>query len=113
MRTGNVNGLLGLFLTEGCATMKAAYIDRVGPPENIHFGELRPPAIGPSDVLVKTTGVCVDPVDTLIRTGQLPEQLSFPFIVGRDLAGVVRAVGPGVRRFVPGDRVWCLCATAP
>jgi NADPH:quinone reductase-like Zn-dependent oxidoreductase len=58
--------------------MKAAYIDDVGPPENIHFGELPTPAVGPSDVLVKTTAVCVDPVDTLIRSGQLPEDLSFP-----------------------------------
>jgi NADPH2:quinone reductase len=87
--------------------MKAAYIDRVGPPENIRFGELPVPAVGPSDVLVRTTAVCVDPVDTLIRSGQLPEKLPFPFIVGRDLAGVVEAVGPAVRRFAPGDRVWC------
>jgi NADPH2:quinone reductase len=87
--------------------MKAAYIDCVGPPENIHFDDLPAPAVGPSDVLVKTTAVCVDPVDTLIRSGQLPENLPFPFIVGRDMAGVVQAVGPSVRRFVPGDRVWC------
>lgn len=87
--------------------MKAAYIDRVGPPENIQFGELPDPAVGPSDVLVKTTAVCVDPVDALIRSGQLSENLPFPFIVGRDMAGVVQAVGPAVRRYVPGDRVWC------
>ena len=87
--------------------MKAAYIDRIGPPENIHFGELPTPAVGPSDVLVKTTAVCVDPVDILIRSGHLPENLPFPFIVGRDMAGVVQAVGPSVRRFAPGDRVWC------
>ena len=87
--------------------MKAAYLSRVGPPENIQFGELATPDVGPSDVLVKTTAVCVDPVDTLIRSGQLPETMSFPFIVGRDMAGVVQAVGPAVRRFAPGDRVWC------
>lgn len=87
--------------------MKAAYVERLGPPENIRFGELPAPDVGPSDVLIKTTAVCVDPVDTLIRSGQLPEDLPFPFIVGRDMAGVVRAVGSAVRRFVPGDRVWC------
>jgi NADPH2:quinone reductase len=87
--------------------MKAAYIDRVGPPENIQFGELPTPAVGPSDVLVKTTAVCVDPVDALIRSGQLTENLPFPFIVGRDLAGVVQAIGQAVRRFRPADRVWC------
>ena len=55
--------------------MRAAYIDAVGPPENIQCSELPNPAVGPSDVLVKTTSVCVDPVDTLIRSGQLPEKL--------------------------------------
>jgi NADPH:quinone reductase len=87
--------------------MKAAYIDRVGPAEDIRFGELPAPDIGPSDVRVRMTAVCVDPVDTLIRSGALPEDLPFPFIVGRDLAGVVEAVGAAVQRFAPGDRVWC------
>jgi NADPH2:quinone reductase len=87
--------------------MKAAYIDRVGPPENIRFGDLPAPAVGPSHVLVRTTAVCVNPVDALIRGGRLPEDIPFPFIVGRDMAGVVQSVGPSVRRFAPGDRVWC------
>jgi NADPH:quinone reductase len=87
--------------------MKAAYIDRVGPPECIHFGELPTPAVGPPDVLVKTTAVCVNPVDAMIRRGQLSENLPFPFVVGRDMAGVVQVVGRAVQRFVPGDRVWC------
>src|SRR4051812_41670296 len=92
---------------EGLTPMKAAYIERVGPPENIRFGELPTPTVGPSDVLVKTTAVCVDPVDTLIRSGRLPEELPFPFIVGRDMVGVVEAIGPAVTRFARGDRVWC------
>jgi NADPH:quinone reductase len=87
--------------------MRAAYIEKVGPPENIRFGELPTPAVGPSDVLVKTTAVCVDPVDTLIRSGQLPEELPFPFILGRDMVGVVEAIGPAVTRFSRGDQVWC------
>jgi NADPH2:quinone reductase len=33
--------------------------------------------------------------------------LSFPYIVGRDMVGVVEAVGPDVTRFAPGDGVWC------
>jgi NADPH2:quinone reductase len=32
--------------------------------------------------------------------------LSFPFILGRDLAGTVVETGPGVRNFKVGDRVW-------
>jgi NADPH2:quinone reductase len=33
--------------------------------------------------------------------------LPFPFVIGRDLAGVVERTGAGVARFKPGDRVWC------
>jgi len=32
--------------------------------------------------------------------------LSFPYILGRDLAGTVVEAGPEVKRFKPGDRVW-------
>jgi NADPH2:quinone reductase len=33
-------------------------------------------------------------------------ELPKPFIPGCDLAGVVESVGPGVTRYIPGDRVW-------
>jgi NADPH2:quinone reductase len=36
----------------------------------------------------------------------VPAQLSFPWILGRDLAGTVLETGPGVKRFKAGDRVW-------
>jgi NADPH2:quinone reductase len=87
--------------------MKAAFIDRPGPPESIRFGDLPPPAVGPADVLVRVAAVCVNPVDTFIRAGRLPMDLPTPFILGRDLVGVVEAVGPAVTRCAAGDRVWC------
>src|SRR4051794_21511445 len=87
--------------------MQAAYIEKVGPPENIRYGDLPVLALGPGDVLVKVSAVCVNPVDTYIRSGQFPMELPFPFVVGRDMTGVVQAVGPAVTRFHPGDGVWC------
>jgi NADPH:quinone reductase len=87
--------------------MRAAYIEKVGPPEAIRYGDLPAPAVGPADVLVRVRAVCVDPIDTHIRAGRYAVAMSFPFIVGRDMAGVVEASGPAVRRFRPGDRVWC------
>jgi NADPH2:quinone reductase len=56
--------------------------------------------------LVKVGAVAVNPVDTYIRAGAIVWPLPMPFIVGCDLAGTVEAVGPGVTRFKPGDRVW-------
>jgi NADPH:quinone reductase-like Zn-dependent oxidoreductase len=33
--------------------MKAAYIEQLGPPGHIRYGELPPPVVGERDVLVK------------------------------------------------------------
>jgi len=86
--------------------MKAAYIKRTGPPENISYDELPPPTPGPTQCLVKVGAVAVNPVDTYIRGGMIQMPLPSPFIVGCDLAGTVVEVGPGVTAFEPGDRVW-------
>jgi NADPH2:quinone reductase len=50
--------------------------------------------------------VDVNPIDTYIRSGMIPGKLTFPYILGRDLAGTVLEVGAGVKRFQPGQRVW-------
>jgi NADPH2:quinone reductase len=86
--------------------MKAAYIQQTGPSESIVFGELpKPKPIG-AQVLVKVQAVSVNPIDTYVRSGLVPMPLTFPFIPGCDLAGVVEALGPQASRFQPGDRVW-------
>ena len=87
--------------------MKAAYIEKLGPPDNIIFGDLPKPVLGPSQVLVKVVAVAVNPIDTYIRSGAYSTRINFPFIVGRDMVGIVESVGDGVRRWAPNDRVWC------
>jgi NADPH:quinone reductase len=86
--------------------MKAAYINRTGPPEGIEYGELPDPTPAPTQVLVKVGAVAVNPIDTYIRSGAVAMPLKFPFILGCDLAGTVVACGADVRSFKPGDRVW-------
>lgn len=86
--------------------MRAAYIERTGPSENILYGELPTPSPGPGQVLVRVAAVAVNPIDTYIRSGMVAANLPVPFIVGCDLAGTVEAVGPEVAKFKPGDRVW-------
>lgn len=88
--------------------MRAAYIERTGAAEEvIIYGELPKPEATGSQVLVKMAAVSVNPIDTYIRNGANYWELPKPFIIGSDLAGTVEAVGPDVRRFKPGDRVWC------
>ncbi|MCX8156575.1 MAG: NADPH:quinone reductase [Verrucomicrobiae bacterium] len=86
--------------------MKAAFIERTGPPEVIRVGELPMPALREHQVLVRVKAVSVNPIDTYLRAGAVPMPLPMPYILGCDLAGVVEAVGSQVRRFRPGDRVW-------
>jgi NADPH2:quinone reductase len=86
--------------------MKAAYINATGPADSIIYGELPTPEPKGSEVRVKVGAVAVNPVDTYIRAGAIAMPLTFPFIVGCDLAGVVDQVGPHTTRFKPGDRVW-------
>ena len=86
--------------------MKAAYIESTGPAENIRFGDLPDPQIDAYDVLVKVTAVCVDPIDTYIRSGLYKIDMPLPFIIGRDMTGIVEAVGASVTKFKQGDRVW-------
>jgi NADPH:quinone reductase-like Zn-dependent oxidoreductase len=87
--------------------MQAAYIEELGPPEVIRYGELPAPRPGPCDVLVDVGAAAVDPVDTFVRSGAWSTTVPFPFVIGRDLVGTVAEAGPGAPGFRPGDRVWC------
>jgi NADPH2:quinone reductase len=88
--------------------MKAAYIERTGPAEEvIQYGELPQPVPTGSQVLVKCGAVAVNPIDTYIRNGANYWELPKPFILGCDMAGTVVSCGPSAKRFKVGDRVWC------
>ena len=86
--------------------MKAAFINKQGPADEIVFDELPPPEPGSGEVLIRTGAVSVNPIDTYIRSGMVTVKLPFPYIVGSDIAGTVEAVGDKVEDLKPGDRVW-------
>lgn len=83
--------------------MKAAFITQTGPPEAITYGELPAPKPARNQCLIKVAAVDVNPIDTYIRSGAIPAKLSFPYILGRDLAGTVAEVGTGVKRLRAGE----------
>jgi NADPH:quinone reductase-like Zn-dependent oxidoreductase len=92
---------------EGCDVMRAAYIERLGPPEEILFGELPEPEPGPGEVLVEVAATTANPVDTFVRSGLYRTPVDFPFVIGRDLVGTVLSTGSDVDGFGTGDPVWC------
>ena len=85
--------------------MLAAYVTRLGTPDEIRVGELPEPRPGPGEVLVDVTASSVNAVDTFVRSGSFRTEMAFPFVVGRDLVGTV--ADPGDSGFRHGDRVWC------
>ena len=86
--------------------MRAAYIERTGPPEMIQVGEVARPEAGPGQVRVRVRVAAFNPIDLYIRSGMIAMIPGFPYVVGTDLAGTVEAVGPGATRYKVGDRVW-------
>lgn len=86
--------------------MKAAYFEATGGPDVIKFGELPTPEPKPGQIRVKVRAATVNPIDTYVRSGLAAIGGPFPFVTGRDFAGVVDAVGAGVTKFKVGDRAW-------
>ena len=70
------------------------------------------PGVGQVVVSVKAAGV--NPVDTYIRSGLYRQELQLPYTPGLDAAGVIVAVGDGVKHRRSGQRVyvaWSLSGT--
>jgi NADPH:quinone reductase-like Zn-dependent oxidoreductase len=91
--------------------MKAVRLYEYGGPENLKFEDNVPePALGDDSVLVEAAATSVNPIDWKIRSGarQKDFPLKLPVILGKDVSGVVRAVGRDIRSFKPGDRVLAL-----
>jgi NADPH2:quinone reductase len=86
--------------------MRAAFITETGPTDVIKIGELPQPEPGPGQVLVKVHAAALNPIDLYLRSGLVPMPLSFPYVIGCDVAGTVAKLGPGATRFTIGDRVW-------
>jgi NADPH:quinone reductase-like Zn-dependent oxidoreductase len=88
--------------------VKAVRLYEYGGPENLKFEDDAPePTLSDDSVLVEAAATSVNPIDWKIRSGarQKDFPLTLPTILGKDVSGVVRAVGRNIRSFKLGDRV--------
>jgi len=86
--------------------MKVIRVHEFGGPEVLKLEEvptLRPAA---GQVLVRIHAAGVNPYDTYMRNGLYPVKPPLPYTPGSDAAGIVEAVGEGVTKVKPGDRVY-------
>jgi NADPH:quinone reductase-like Zn-dependent oxidoreductase len=91
--------------------MKAIRLYEYGPPENLKYEEDVPaPVLTANAVLIEAAAASINPIDWKVRSGarQKDFPLRLPAILGRDVSGIVRAVGAEVRNFNVGDRVIAL-----
>jgi NADPH:quinone reductase-like Zn-dependent oxidoreductase len=88
--------------------VKAVRLYEYGGPENLKYEEDAPdPELSDDAVLIEAAATSVNPIDWKIRSGarQKDFPLKLPAILGKDVSGVVRAVGRNIRTFKPGERV--------
>ncbi len=83
--------------------MNAIVIRAFGGPEVLGLETVAPEDPGPGQVRVRITAAGINFIDIYERTGAYAVEL--PFTPGREAAGVVESVGPGVTDVAPGDRV--------
>ena len=81
----------------------AIRIHQAGGPEVLRWEETEVGEPGAGQVRLKQTAVGLNYIDVYHRTGLYP--LPLPFVPGMEAAGIVEAVGAGVTRLKPGDRV--------
>jgi NADPH2:quinone reductase len=86
--------------------MKAIRVHEFGAPEVMKLEEIPDPSPGAGEVLVRIHAAGVNPFDTYVRSGTYAIKPPLPYTPGTDGAGVVEAVGDGVAKFKPGDRVY-------
>ena len=67
--------------------------------------EMPAPSLEARDLLVRVHAISVNPVDTKVRLGNAPAEGQLK-VLGWDAVGLVEAVGPSVRNFAVGDRVY-------
>jgi len=93
--------------------MKALRVPQYGGPEVLKLEDVPEPKAGPGQVVVRVKAVGVNPVDVSIRNGAYSKILTPPYTPGSDAAGLVEAVGDGVKHVKPGDRVFITGTTSP
>ena len=89
--------------------MKALVLTRYGGPDCTSLRDGVPtPTMRAGDVLVDVCAAGLNPIDYKTRNGKLKVicRYALPIVMGNEIAGIVKKIGPGVTRFAVGERVY-------
>lgn len=85
--------------------MRAAVLHAPGPPEAFGIEDVPRPAVEAHDVLIQVAACGVSMKDVVERNGTYRRDMSFPIVIGAEIAGTVAALGEAVTGLAVGDRV--------
>src|ERR1051325_12138768 len=85
--------------------MRAVVFKEHGGPEVLRYAEAPEPSIKANEVLVEVRACALNHLDVWARGGLPGIEIPLPHILGNDIAGVVREVGPLVNWVKAGDEV--------
>jgi len=90
--------------------MNAFIINQYGPPTVFSATKLSTPLLGAKEVLIKVHALGFNPLDDKVRRGDLKSviRISFPKVLGSDVAGTVMGVGSEVTTLQPNDEVYAM-----
>ncbi len=86
--------------------MKAVLVREFGGPEVLKLEEIPTPKPASGQVLVRIHAAGVNPYDTYMCAGTYAIKPPLPYTPGSDAAGVIEAIGDGIKKVKPGDRVY-------
>jgi NADPH:quinone reductase-like Zn-dependent oxidoreductase len=86
----------------------AVRIHKFGGIETLEVEDVEPSMPDATEILVKVRAASVNPVDFKIRSGKYPavNEDRLPYILGRDVSGIVEKCGAGAEKFKIGDEVF-------
>ena len=87
--------------------MHAYQVIEFGSPSTLRIHEVADLKPSEGQILVDVAAAGINFPDALVVSGRYQTMPDRPFVPGKELAGVVRAVGTRVSGFAPGDRVLC------
>ncbi len=85
--------------------MRALVCNELGPTDKLVIEEQADPVAGPGQVLVQVHAAGINFPDILVIKGLYQVKIEPPFIPGNEAAGIITAVGDGVKHYKTGDRV--------
>jgi NADPH:quinone reductase-like Zn-dependent oxidoreductase len=93
--------------------IRAVWIERFGGPEVVQVAAIAEPMPSAGEVLVKVAVASINPVDWKTAQGKYPPMGAdkLPFVLGRDLAGTIEAIGSDVGDWAVGDRICAFIGT--